>query len=297
MKTLKPAFQLDSVRIPIHDLKETAPRKNFRTLSSYHVIVASIREMGIIQPIVVCPSINPGKYKILDGHLRVCALRELEQKYVYCIISTDDERYTFDAQINNLSTFQRANMIAKAVESGISLSKISLALGINENQLRSDMDVTEGLDQKVVDILKTVNVSKKALIALRKVKSVRQIEIAWRMVNMKKFSYSFVQSMIDSTADCLFVDQKKPKRTKDIDLNEIASMESEIKNLEANAREASEKYERQFYELSIVISFIGRLFSHKRIDEYIKQKFPETYEKFKQISAMKGIADWTAPDE
>lgn len=291
MKTLKPAFDLNSVKLHIDDLEETAHRKNYGRLISYASILSSISEVGLIQPLVVCPSTAKGKYRILDGHIRFYALKELNQQYVYCIVSNDDERYTFDAQINNLSTFQKAAMIAKAVKSNVPLERIATALAMSEKQILSDMNAAEGLDEKVVEILKTVNVTVKALKELRKVKSVRQIQIAQRMKALHNYSFTFVSSLVASSHSCQLVDPNQRTKNNKMDFAEIAALEHESTSLEEQAQESLEKYNHQIYELSIIIGFLKRLIANERVNGYMMRNFSGHYDKLEKLSKIKGLIE------
>ena len=276
MKTLKPAFDLNCVKIKIGELQETAPRRDFRSLASYQYILASIKSLGVIQPIVVTGS-RGGGYRILDGHIRFYALRELGQEYVYCIVSTDDERYTFDAQINSLSSFQRASMIQKVVNGGVPLERIAESLGVSVSKLKSDMDATKGIDKAAIDILKSANVSRAALQALRKVKPLRQIEIAERMAAEGKFSCIFVSGMVMATPPNMLVSAVNMRRTRSEDAYEISSLETNSKNLMAKVREAEEKYSTQIYELTVICGFLNKLFKNQKIDSYIQRNFSESH--------------------
>lgn len=291
MKILKPAFDLNSIRINIENLEETAHRKNYRNLISYASILSSIREVGIIQPLVVCPSSKNGRYKILDGHIRFYALKELNQQYVYCIIANDDERYTFDAQINNLSTFQKAAMIAKAVKSNVPLERIAAALAMSEKQILSDMNVTEGLDAKVVGILRTANVTAKALKELRKVKNVRQIQIAQHMKAVHNFGFTFVSSLVASSLPCHFVDPNQQTKNNRVDFTEITALEHESNSLEEQAQESLEKYNHQIFELNIIIGFLKRLITNERINGYMMRNFSSHYGKLEKLSQIKGLIE------
>ena len=289
MKILKPAFDLNSVKIRISDLEETANRKNYKKLISYNSILSSIREVGIIQPLVVCISPNNGKYKILDGHVRFYALRELKQKYVYCIIANDNERYTFDAQINNLSTFQKAAMIAKAVKNRVSVKRIASALGISEKQILSDMNVTEGLDGKVVEILKTANVTSKSLRELKRVRNARQIQIAQMMKSSNNYSLTFVSSLVSASLPCDFHEGQRKTGKVRMDFSEIRTLEAASDSLEVRAKESLEKYHAQIFDLVTVIGFLRRLMEDDRINGYISRNFAGYYPELKKISENEDI--------
>ena len=83
----------------------------------YRQISASVREVGIIEPLVVVPQNGKtGRYLLLDGHMRLAALKELGHAEVRCLIATDDEAYTYNKRINRLATVQEHFMILKAIK-------------------------------------------------------------------------------------------------------------------------------------------------------------------------------------
>ncbi len=63
----------------------------------YKQIVSSINEVGLIEP----PSIlhheaKKSEYLLLDGHLRVLALKALGLHEAPCMFGKDDETYTYN---------------------------------------------------------------------------------------------------------------------------------------------------------------------------------------------------------
>src|SRR5688500_9955036 len=96
---------------------------HLRRTSKYQSILASIREIGIIEALAVFPqtapsSENQSRYLLLDGHLRLEALKDLGAKAALCLVSTDDEGFTYNRQVNRLSTIQEHFMIRRAIDRG-----------------------------------------------------------------------------------------------------------------------------------------------------------------------------------
>ena len=60
---------------------------------------------------------------ILDGHLRILALKDLNVDGVVCLLSTDDEAFTYNKRVNRLATVQEHKMILKAIETGCALRR------------------------------------------------------------------------------------------------------------------------------------------------------------------------------
>jgi len=66
-----------------------------KTVHRYKTIRASINEVGLVEPLMVHPQKGgDGTYLLLDGHLRLFALKELGETEADCIIANDDERFT-----------------------------------------------------------------------------------------------------------------------------------------------------------------------------------------------------------
>lgn len=84
---IKAGFDRSTVDLRIDQLvsiKMVTPAA--RKSPKYHQILASIREVGIIEPPVVSRDPNTrNKYILLDGHMRVEALKELGETEVTCL--------------------------------------------------------------------------------------------------------------------------------------------------------------------------------------------------------------------
>lgn len=111
---LLPAFENEILEINIEELhfsKDVPPQLLMGR--KFQVILASIKEVGIIEPPVV--TVKNGKYLLLDGHLRVSALKQLGFSTVSCLMSKDDEAFTYNKHVNRLSNVQEHKMIVKAI--------------------------------------------------------------------------------------------------------------------------------------------------------------------------------------
>lgn len=288
---MKNAFNLEPIKVKIDNLIETVPNTIAYRKIAYLSILASVREVGILQPITVCKSNEPDKYKILDGHLRVNALRELGITETFCLLSTDDERYTFDAQINNLNPFQRARMIEKAISNGLSAERIAKVLGIDTADVMSDVRITNGIDNEAKEILKTSPIKKSALNLLRKVKSVRQIEIAKCMVMMNKYSFLYAQGLVLSTPASMLIKPKSTVITKYFSDEALVSLSAERKNMDLRIKEAEYRYNNNVYELTTVTAFLRRILKNEMLNNYLEKHFSECYLTLQKIAKMNEIDD------
>jgi predicted restriction endonuclease len=103
--------------LPVRQVKETD-----RDLNRYKTIASSIKEIGLLEPLVVYPQPKKtGKYILLDGHTRVDILKGLEIREALCIISTEDEAYSYNRYVNHLSPIQENGMILRAIKNGVTV--------------------------------------------------------------------------------------------------------------------------------------------------------------------------------
>ena len=92
------AFERDLILLPLSAILPVKTlRATVKASHKFQQIVASIREVGLVEPPVVARDPQaPGAYLLLDGHLRVEALKDLGKNEVECLVSIDDEAFTYN---------------------------------------------------------------------------------------------------------------------------------------------------------------------------------------------------------
>jgi len=105
--------------------------ENVITSRKYKQIIESLRSVGLIEPLTISPSASDGTHVLLDGHTRLLAMKELGMTESLCLISTDDETYTYNNRINRLSTVQEHMMIKRAINRGVSPEKLAKSLHLD----------------------------------------------------------------------------------------------------------------------------------------------------------------------
>jgi hypothetical protein len=113
---------------------------------------------------------------LLDGHIRIEVLKDLGIEWVECLISTDDEAFTYNKRISRLAPIQEHKMIRKAIERGVSEEKIALALDLNPRSIVRKAKLLDGICEEAVVTLKDKHCATAVFEILRKMKAMRQIE-------------------------------------------------------------------------------------------------------------------------
>ena len=114
----KIGFELKTVVLPVTAVKtKTELNQEVRKSKKYLQIAASIEHLGLVEPLVVCP-VGEGEYLLLDGALRLDIIKRRNDLEVQCILSTDDEGYTYNKRVNHLSNIGEHFMVLKALSNG-----------------------------------------------------------------------------------------------------------------------------------------------------------------------------------
>jgi hypothetical protein len=290
--TVKMAFEENELRIAIADIQ---PLKlvsgEIKNTPKYTQIVTSIREVGLVEPPVVARDRSErGKYLLLDGHLRIEILKDMGEAEVVCLLSTDDEAFTYNKRINRIAIIQEHRMILKASERGVSDERIAKALNVDVQTIRKKRHLLDGVCTEAADILKDKNIAIQTFSELKKMAPLRQIEAAELMVAMNKYTISYAKSLLAATPQSQLIESTKPKRVKGLSQEQIALMECESVNLEREFRIAEKSYGTDHLDLVLTTGYLGKLIGNSRIARYLAQHHREILSEFQKLAGTEGAA-------
>lgn len=279
------AFEENSLRIAIADIHPLhLVGAGAKKSPKYAQIAASIADIGIIEPPVVARDrSDPGKFLLLDGHLRIEILKERSETHVVCLIATDDEAYTYNKRVNRLATIQEHRMILKAIEAGVPEERIAKALNVDVWSIRRKRNLLDGICPEAVDLLKDKHVPIQSLGQLKKMLPVRQVEAAHLMVAMNKYTYNYARSLVGATPVSELVDSSKPKRVAGLTDEQIALMEQESAKLDREFRLIEQSYGADHLDVVVVTGFLERLLGNARVLRYLTQNHMELLREFEKI--------------
>ena len=281
---IKHGFQPDLINLSIAELRPSkAVSIHIKQGRKYAQILSSIREVGLIEPPVVVRNKNEKGYVLLDGHLRIMALKELGEDRVLCLISTDDESYTYNKYINRLSAIQEHRMIIKAVKSGVSEVKLANALNIDMRTLKSKKHMLDGICQEAMDLLKDKRISEHVFRALKKMKPMRQVRAAQLMNDNNRYSYAYAKSLLDGTSQDMLVDGAKSKRVSPAALEKRLRLEEENMVLSEDIRSLKASYGNDMLDFVALQAYLKTLLQNIKVAEFLQKNYQEIYEKFLKI--------------
>ena len=282
---VKMAFNPDGVKISLDrilPLKKVKP--SVKKTVKYRQISTSIREVGVIEHLVVYPQNgSAGNYMLLDGHLRFEVLKEIGQQEVFCLISTDDEAFTYNHKVNRISPIQEHFMILRAIEKGVAEERIAKTLNVDVAKIRQKRNLLENICAEVVELLKDKHFSPNAIRVLKKMKPMRQIEVAELMIAANNYTVLYAQALLAATPKDQLVEQQKPKRIEGLSPEEMARMEKETEILARDFKVVKDSYGKDTLNLVLACGYLSKLLVNSQIVRFLTKHYPDISSEFQQI--------------
>lgn len=266
--------------LPQHILKEESERPN-----KYYTVLNSVKESGVVEPLVVYPNDDNKTYILLDGHWRYFALKELQKKSTECLVANSDEGFTYNHYVNRLSVIQEQKMILKAIEQGVSEEDIAKALNVDVRKIRSKKNMLKGISKDVAELLKEKRIAESTLQILKKVSPSRQLEMAELMISLNTYSTTYAKALLASTSEEQLL--KKANKRK---FDEIPTkMEIEMQHLEKAYLQAEENYGSNVCDLTLALSYLKRLMKNTKIVTYLSKNHHDTFLKYEELIQQESL--------
>ena len=247
-------------------------------------IRSSIQEIGLIEPLSVGPA-DPktGQHVLLDGHIRLVALRELNQTEVLCLVAIDDESYTYNNRINRLSTIQEHYMIRRAIKRGVTPDRLAKALSVDVCTITRKMTLLKGICPEAAELLKDRQFATDISRVLRKMKPTRQVECVELMVSANTITVAYAEAMLVATPTEMLVEGKKPAKLTGLTQEQMAKMEREMSNLQGQYKMVEQTYGQDVLNLVLAKGYLAKLLENKSVARYLKQYHPDVLTEFEAI--------------
>ena len=288
-------FEAQAINVGLEKLLPTrSVQPEVRKTRKFAQILSSIREIGLIEPLIVTPA-DPasGLHMLLDGHLRLLAMRDLGLAMATCLLSRDDEGYTYNKRVNRLATVQEHYMVLRALERGVPEDRLAKALDINIASLRRKRDLLDGICPEVEDMLKDRNFSADIMRHLRKMKPQRQIECADLMCSMNNFSVNYAGALLAATTSDQLLEPSQTKGLKGLSSAEIARMEQEMSLVQNRFKVIEQSYSNDVLNMVLARGFLNKLVSNKAVASYLQRRQPDLLEEFRSIVKITSLEEET----
>jgi ParB-like chromosome segregation protein Spo0J len=256
----------------------------------YQRIAASIREIGIVEPLVVArPAGETGEYLLLDGYVRHHILSDLGETLARCLIADSDEGFTYNKRINGLAPVQEHFMIVRALEKGVPEDRLARALDLDVAAIRRRSVLLDRICPEVVELLKDKTLGRSTFDVLRKMKPMRQIEAAELMVTANNFTFGYCRALLAATRQPDLVRPDQPKKIAGLTTEQMARMEREMAALQQDFKEVEASYGDDVLHLVIATGYLTKLIENAAINRYLAQHHDDLLTEFRNIVAVQPL--------
>jgi len=286
MKNTNQAFQDKLITM---DVASIVPSKELSKPilvgKKYQTILASVKAIGLVEPPVI--AFKNGMARLLDGHIRLHILKALGIEKVDCLVSTDDEGYTYNRHISHISNVQERNMITRAIDNGVSMEKIAAALGLDVRSLRQRQNLLDNIHPDVIEMFKTRKIPSKTFAYLRRMKDMRQIEVAQFMCNSNNFTAPLAHHFwADTKPDMLRV---QPTKTNEADIAKLASLENAIGKIHKEYKVIYGDFGRHVARLQVAQAWVRSIVANALARKFLERHYPDILRRFSELVDLTDI--------
>lgn len=293
------AFDRDFRTIPV---AEIIPLKTLsdgaRASRTYTQILCSIKAIGLIEaPVVMADPKASGTWFLLDGHLRLEALKELGIVQVECLITRDDDTYTYNKRVNRIPPIQEHRMITRAMDRGVSSADIAAALNLQVESVLRRFRLLEGICPEAAEMLKDTPCSMKVFDILREMAPVRQIESADLMIGQSNFTVMLARALRGATPENQLASARKGRGNGKPTPSgqQIARMERELAALQTQVKSVEETYGIDNLHLTVARGYVAKLLANGRVNRWLTAHHQDYLSEFQKIAEIETINPTAGP--
>jgi len=255
---------------------------------SYRYIAASIKEIGLIEPLVVFPR-SATQYLLLDGHTRLDVLKARGDKSARCILTTDDEAYTYNRRVNAIPPIAQHLMLLEALRNGLSEERIARSLQVDVSVIRQKRDMLNGICPEAVGLLRDKKLNANIFTLLRKMKPFRQIQVAEHMIANSSYSVTFVKALLYATRPELLIDKaRSPHGSNGSDASRNLLIQ-ESEELLRGLKSLEDSYGKNALALTVCYAYVDKLLENTQVIRYLERKHKQTLDAIRFCRAQKKL--------
>jgi hypothetical protein len=284
---VKAAFESQPVVLQLDALCSSRPLPHTATLNrKFLQILASVATVGLVEPLIVVRGADKeAAFRILDGRLRVEALRRLGLTEALCLIATDDEAYTYNRHISRLTSAQDARMIAKAIERGVPRERIALVLGIDVNTVKRRAGLMDGISHEAAALLADKPCPATTFNTLKLMKPLRQLQAVELMCGQGNFTSAFARAIVAATPGEQLEQATGARRNPENEtVSQLARLERELATLQATVARTDERYGIEHLHLTVSAAYIATLVGNENVSRWLRERHPDFAAQFDTIS-------------
>ena len=265
-------------------LPSRKPPEGLHTSRKFKQIVASMEAVGMIEPLSVGKADKKtGQHILLDGHMRLLALRQLGYADAPCLIATDDESYTYNNRINRIASIQEHQMLRRAVERGMKPERLAKALSVDVSLIHKKVSLLDGICPEAIEMLKDQHFSAGLGSVLRRMKPTRQVECVELMLTANNMTVAYAEALFAATPQHLQVVEKRARKPLGVTAEQMVKMEREMGSLQGQLKVVEKSCGQDVLLLVLARGYLGKLIDNKAVYRFLKQRQIDVLAEFESI--------------
>lgn len=174
-------------------------------------------------------------------------------------------------------------MIVRALDRGVSEEKLARALDVDVKVVRARRDLLAGISAEVAELLKDKPVGQGAFTKLRKMKPIRQLEVAELMVSANNYSANYAKALLATTKQADLLHPEDLKKATGLNAEQMARLEREMASVSHDYKELEASYGDEMLVLVVAAGFLERMISRAEIERFLFTRHPELLDQFRAI--------------
>jgi hypothetical protein len=274
---------IDSEALDIPIIRLRPLRERSISKRDYDRIAASVKALGLLEPLVVYP--EGEDYIILDGVQRYRILLEMGVDLVPCVLGKQREAFTCNRMVNRLSPLQEHRMIKTSLEKNLDEKTIANALGTAGIGHRLKKSLISQLHPDVAAAFDEGKLSRSCAREMTFIKPARQREILTAMEGYKDFSTAFARALVLKTPPA----QRETRRRKSNPWDNKAQRKNNLIKKLAEAEEKHDFYSRLYKQYTVdllrIAIYARSVVTNVRLRGYLDEHYPDIVMRFETIIA------------
>jgi len=290
-KSLRLGFELDCIEVSLKQLHPSRVlAETIKKSVKYGQVKSSLEAIGLVEPLVVFPHpAQQGAFQVLDGHIRLMALEDIGSASALCLISTDDEAYTYNKRVNRISVIQEHRMIVRAHERGASIERLANALDISEAAIQSRFRMLDGVCDEAIRLLADKPVGRKMFSVLRRMSAFRQIDVARTMIGLENYSGKLADAMLQATPVEELAPETRVKVQRAGATETVQRLQRELAAVQADTKLLEDSYADSNLQLAIIKAHIKSLLDNARVVRWLAQSHHDYLKQLQLVADIKRL--------
>jgi ParB-like chromosome segregation protein Spo0J len=171
-------------------------------------------------------------------------------------------------------------MILRAIDAGgVREDRLASALNVSPRTIRQSRARLANICPEAIELLKDKPISEGALRALKKVKPLRQIEMADLMMAAATYTTAYAEALRFATPR----DQQVAPPAEGARVEDVSKLENEMRTLERDYLLMQETYGKNVVNLTLARGYLKKLLDNAKVVRWLAQRHSEVLSELQKV--------------